>query len=624
VAEEKVKLTFEADVASFKKTVQQIPGITQKEVDKMVNNYTKGLKKIDTSTVNTAKGAKKLADALGFGDKAGKIENLADSIGLIGPAGIAGAAGLAAVAVSVGGVLAVAAGVKAFAEYVSAATAETEKLARPLALISGMEIISAGSIAAAAEYQLQLSTLDTVSSGFAQVLVDEMSPAMSNAAAIATGASIEMLQLAKSTQTATDAFTAAYPVVSDMLAELASTVAIGGTGQAMIGLANDLGVATGAWEHFAEVGHGATKAIVDDKIALDDWEAAKKRNDKADDALLEKTKRVNEAIGREQVAALKAVEAEWGRHVDAINKMIDAGYADRVRDETADWYARLDAVDAATKKTADMWSELDTLIDREDTLTTSTDRVNDALGAQAQLTGGQLVDAFGGALDVVSTLTDAVDTLAAAEQARHEQAIEGLRDERAGMIEKYKAAGTLYTADAQAAIKGQTDKIKAERKAAKQAYAAQKAMAITGIAISSAQAAIAMLANPAIALIPPPGNVLAAAGIAAAAGLAQTAAVLATPAPKFHGGRAAPDETPATLTKTESVLTGRGTAAVGGAAGVNALNSGQTMGGPVTVYLGIGQRQAEQIVQDGLNTSALTMRIAKPDPLGAGRYGATR
>ena len=106
MAEEKVKLSFEADIANFKKTVQQIPGITDAEVKKMTANYTKGVKKIEKATDDGAKGAKKLAAALGFGDKSEKISNLAESIGLIGPAGLAGAAALVGGAGLVAGMVA--------------------------------------------------------------------------------------------------------------------------------------------------------------------------------------------------------------------------------------------------------------------------------------------------------------------------------------------------------------------------------------------------------------------------------------------------------------------------------------------------------------------------------------
>jgi hypothetical protein len=621
VAEEKVKLTFEADIAQFKKSVQQIPGVTEQQVDKMVQNYKSGLKKIDKSAGETTKSVKKLADGLGFGDKASKISNLAEGIGAIGPAGLAGAAGVAAIGVSLGGIYLAGKAVVDLAGWISDATAKTEQLARPLALIAGMEIISAESIAAAAEYQAQLSTLDTVSSGFAQVLVDEMSPAMSNAAAIATGASIEMLQLAKATQTTADAFTEAYPVISDMLSELASTVAIGGTGQAMIGLANDLGVATGAWAHFAEVGHGATKALADDKIALDDWKAAKARNDKADDALLAKTKAINEEIGRKQVAALKAAESEWDRHVESINKMIDSGYEQRTIAETQAVYDLADAEIARTKAINDMFDAGMAAASQEKFEADKAASDNSIALAQEghDIIAGLEQEAFDTAMAFGTQLADQA-------QQHHENEIARLNESIARRTENLNQAIKDGNTERAAKIRGNIAADKAEadgqRKAAKRAYAVSKSIAIMGIAISTAQATMALLASPAIAPAGPGAPALAA-GLAIGTGVLQAAAVAASPAPKFHAGRA-PDEQSATLTRSEAVLNPRAVANVGGAQGVNALNAGASPGGGSSpVYLAIDGRQADLLVSTGLRSgksTALALQTRR-DALGAGHYG---
>lgn len=618
MAEESVKLKFEADIADFKKKVAEMPEVTKSEAAKMVKAYSAGLKKINKANEDSLKkseqGVQKLMKAMGFGEKVEKLTNLSEGLKMIGPAGLAGAAGMAAMAVSVGSVVAVGAGVVKFAGWISDATAESEKLARPLALIAGMEVISSGSIAAAAEYRLQIATLGTVSSGFAQVLVDEMSPAMSNTAAIATGAAVEMLQLAKATQTAADAFLAADPVAAGLLEKLVG-MAFGGTAPAMLGLANDIGIATGAWDHFAEVGRGATEAITDDAAAIAAWEESKKRHDAADDKLLEKTKQVNEEIGRKQVAALKASEAEWDRHVDAINKMIDTGYADRVREETQAVYDAMDAEIARTKAINDMIDAGMAAASEErfQAEQKAQDDINqlavDGAALRTQLNSQLLNEAMA----LGSQLADQA-------QQHHEDEIAHLDAQIAKRQDRLKAAianGNTERAD-EIRRNIATDKAKRdlEIKQAKRAHAASKAIAIMGIAVSTAQATMALLASPAIA-IAAYGAPAIAAGIAVGTGALQAAAVAAAPAPKFHTGRAAPDEKTATVLDSESVLTGRATQALGGAKGVNALNAGAKPGGSVTVMLAIGKRQAEQIVQDGAGALSMT----KADPLGAGRYG---
>lgn len=131
--------------------------------------------------------------------------------------------------------------------------------------------------------------------------------------------------------------------------------------------------------------------------------------------------------------------------------------------------------------------------------------------------------------------------------------------------------GDLYTTLSDQQIDNEVKGTAAKRAALRKQFAVQKAFAIAQATISTAAAAIGMLANPGGY----PGIALAA--IAAAAGIAQIA-IIAAQKPQLHvggivGGR--PDEVDARLTRGEGVLTAAGVAGVGGAEGLRALNRGQ-------------------------------------------------
>ena len=102
---------------------------------------------------------------------------------------------------------------------------------------------------------------------------------------------------------------------------------------------------------------------------------------------------------------------------------------------------------------------------------------------------------------------------------------------------------------------------------ARRAFAAYKAFAIAQATIDAVAAGARALRD-----YPFPLSVAVAAS-AYGAGVARVATIASTE-PKFHSGLA-PDETRATLTRGEGVLTQRGVAAVGGPEGVRAANRGQ-------------------------------------------------
>jgi hypothetical protein len=599
VAEQKVKLTFEADIAQFKKSVQQIPGVTEQQVDKMVQNYKSGLMKIDKSAGETTKSIKKLADGLGFGDKASKVSNLAESVGGLGIAA-------AGTAVLVGGL----------AYKFGDVMMRVDDLAPKLALLAGMEIVSASSIQSSRVAEQQIGNLSTVTDGFVAVLVDAYSPAVEVATSATIGLGVSLLDGYKGMES----FAFGVMIAATPLYDL------------------NMAVNPVAWglQAMTDRGREANAMLQDQVAALDAWEAAKKRNDAADDRALAAGK----ALGLQMEAEAKADEAAGKAGRDkrmaayaaatekaaaASQKLHDAWAAEdaaaiesNIQDAGAAFMAYAHAGEAATQATADMWAELDTLIDSVDTTGDSLEKTK---ATTEELTAGW--SAMG---DVVGGFATALGSLADQEQAHHEaelaQIEESIARKRERLAEALKAGNTELAAKIKNSIQGDKAIAAAERKAAKRAYAASQAVAVMGIAISTAQATMALLASPAIAPLGPAAPAVAA-GIAIATGAISAAAVLAAPAPKFHAGRA-PDEQSATLTRSEAVLNPRAVANVGGAQGVNALNAGASMGGGSSpVYLAIDGRQADLLVSTGLRSgksTALALQ-ARRDALGAGHYG---
>lgn len=132
-----------------------------------------------------------------------------------------------------------------------------------------------------------------------------------------------------------------------------------------------------------------------------------------------------------------------------------------------------------------------------------------------------------------------------------------------------------------------------ENKAAARAAAiADKASAVFGIGVNTAQA----IAK-AIALFGPPPSPVGIAGITTAGviGATQAAAVLAQPLPKFHTGTA---EVPALLTPGEAVLNPRAAEAMGRDA-IEALNRGTAQqSGPVTAVVHWNRRSLDRVVSE--------------------------
>ncbi len=133
------------------------------------------------------------------------------------------------------------------------------------------------------------------------------------------------------------------------------------------------------------------------------------------------------------------------------------------------------------------------------------------------------------------------------------------------------------------------ERIQEERAAAREVFRTQQGLQIATATMNAAQAVLNALAN-----VPAPLNIAA----AAAAGIAGAVQVglIATQKPKFHaGGMVYPDEGNATLLGGEAVLNRRATETLGADA-VDALNAGRQVASPAPT-LRIGRLEAREILR---------------------------
>jgi hypothetical protein len=136
------------------------------------------------------------------------------------------------------------------------------------------------------------------------------------------------------------------------------------------------------------------------------------------------------------------------------------------------------------------------------------------------------------------------------------------------------------------------------KRAAMVAFRVSQAAGIVQVTINTIVAA-----SKAMAELGPIAGAISAAAIGVS-GAAQVAAIAGQSPPKFHaGGILAPDELYAprpVITRNEigGVLTSRGTAALGGPAGVASANRGESPSGPQVVQLRFRHRILDEVLVD--------------------------
>lgn len=607
MATEDVTINIRAELRELRESMAKLPNITEAAAQKMAIGLEKRFAKAEKAANKAAKASKDAGEAtkkafagLGAGGALGDLEDLSEGIAGImknglSPMGKAAIAGGLAVGVLTAELAALGASVAAagaLATEMDRVAREADKLAPVLNEIAGIQLISAESIAAAGAYEQQMSALSTTTSGFGIVLVDEYAPAMERGTALMTGLTVEIVKAYDELRKFAEQ-TGAINMRPDYIASAAAEWL--GLTDAVQGLVVE-----------GEAVKIKTEAAERSIKAQD--EAAKKA---ADDGL----KKFNDAL------------SETKKREEDLKKLVEEGTAAYFEDQKAAllaYAAQTEGANEAYKGVKVLYGGYQQLAFAMSEATAVSEHM--ARGVDWDKIKSGVSEYSAGLSEVVGQ----IDIIGQSLQAVHEQQLAQTRDEIAATKAKYDAAmkhgntteATIYKLKLERLRKEAQE----EKRAAKRAYAVQKAMAITGIIISSAQAAMAMLANPAIALIPPPGNVAAAIGIASAAGLAQIAAVAAAPPPKFHTGRSPDELPPATLTRQEGVLSPRAVAAIGGPSAVTALNRGTaSVGAAPTLYLSIDGKQADAIamsaVKNGKGTR-LALRSSRSEPVGAGHYGS--
>lgn len=179
---------------------------------------------------------------------------------------------------------------------------------------------------------------------------------------------------------------------------------------------------------------------------------------------------------------------------------------------------------------------------------------------------------------IATQAISSASTLAGLLQSHHERRLDAIREERAAERERL---GSLD----EATRESYRERASQEKKSIMTAFRAQQGLAIAAAAMSAAQAALAMIPGIALALGPlAAGAPAVAAGLAGAAFATQAAVIASQEPPKFHTGRT-PDEIPATLLRSEGVLSAQGVRAAGGSEAVRRLNEGRGGGGGEAVYV---------------------------------------
>ncbi len=282
----------------------------------------------------------------------------------------------------------------------------------------------------------------------------------------------------------------------------------------------------------------------------------------------------------EQIAQIDALTATAGGGAEAV--------------EQAE-LAKAAAVDASTSAMADA---LATQAEASNRALEASQRAGEQMTAQAQRDAATLRAAWQDTGATVAGSFGALVSLAGQSSA----------DAAASALAALEATGTATEAELQAA-----------RDAAMSRAKMAKAAGILEITVNTAAAV-----TKAAASAPPPLNIP---GIVAmsALGAVQLATAAAAPLPTFHtggmigaSGSSAPDEVAIRARRNEAVLTAAGVRAVGGEAGVNAANRGESSGGSGgAVSLMLRHRVMDQVAAEAYTRrGALHRAIAGGDRVG--------
>lgn len=227
-------------------------------------------------------------------------------------------------------------------------------------------------------------------------------------------------------------------------------------------------------------------------------------------------------------------------------------------------------------------------------------------------------------LAIANELALAVETFAVLRQEQLTTEI-GMLQERADVIradiEQMIEGGVVSTEVEEAKLKSLEDSIAARGAALKRAFAAEQVAAVSSILTQGASAYLGLLAAFAPLAL---GAPIAAAAITGPAVAAQLGVVAAQKPPTLHGGTANSDEVMATIRSRESVVSQRGSEAIGRDT-IDAANNGQPMSSGGGVNQIVFQRRVldtmmSRTIRGGGATSRLIARGKPPsgivDPFG--------
>jgi len=560
MAGEVIPLTLRADISELRKEIGKIPGITAAEAKKMSNSLERNFKKATAASKRAAKASakaqtkaardvakawdKQVGDikrggAAAFGDIVNKITDVTDGLVALGPAG-------ATAAVAIGGI-----GAAAFGAAAAAAVATTAIIAivatadELIARVEHLETVGLGiddgDVASIDRANDSFTALADVAALFSIELAANMAPMVERVATLMVAAGLAGLDAFKDLNDGATLVGSTFrAMVNGVLIPFENTLR--GMAQTVIIFKDLMGLeVTDSLRKAAAEGDAVALVfgVVDESLT----ELESSSGDylkKAKDMITQEGVHRIELQGKKEDLdkAAKATENLSKVTEEAISTEMDAAVA-----------AEIERIRLAQQET----DELETMNNAQKAWRDK-DR-EERLAGIAKLKDA----AIDAAAAVTSAIIDGINN-------RSKAADEAMTARLDAAQEELDAKDSFSEAD-----KKRQQRIDDVRKAmARKRFRAEKAASMSQIVISTAAAMLK-----AAALTPLPAG---APFVAAAAGLGavQLGIAAAQKPPSFHIGRA-PDETPATLLKTEAVLDSRATAALGGPDAVRELTQTGSM-----------------------------------------------
>jgi hypothetical protein len=675
MADTTLSISLEADIRDLKAALAEMPEVGKKEATEMVNAITKQYRKATREAKKAAKAnhvafeksfdatkdtAERTASLIGgvAGDISDSILDLGTRIADMGET-IGGVGGVATMAAGGVGAFSFAVGfaTKAIFEMVDSAEEAQERLAQ----ISGAATLSPEAEASLERYRqtmlgVEASTLSTKVELMA-FIAEGLEP-VSAAFLGLTGGVGDFLDAARQARDLTTSWVNVQNTMAvatlglSEVFDIALRTGLGSGWSDALADATDKGrELSDQLEDMEEVPRRGTKAMEEQRdmlvalgLAEDDSaeairareeaqraaEQAAKKAAAADQALAQVIKASTaanlselekvELAYQERIIAIEAAE-QAGADADLASAARASAEADRLRAVTAIHDEEQAERQASIQRTADMTAATILELEKLEEEARQKRATADAEEAQRQRDGMQaLAEAQIGAMSFamdqrIMALEDGL--------AQERSALEGLAEQRSELREKARTADSAVAKaraqeqleEVNREIKMKKASIKMRKRAARQAFAIQKALGIANIALQTPQ----MIATGAI-MGGPAGA--AAAGITAAV---QAGMILAAKPPEFPMGRTpqvrlAGDHQLVGVDPREGIIRRRGVDAMGGPEAIRNLNEGRgAMGGSVSAQLVIGRRMMGRIVAEAVRTDPGVQSALSQDGPGIGR-----